>query len=163
MKILFILIYTFITLSTFAQVDSIRISPVKYLSDQQYAAYKNGNALDMGLIAEVNGYPSPIKALALSNRLQLSTIQKNQLQVIATELKRKNKEMGEFIFDQETKLNSLFASQKINEGSLIYFTNKIGALQGELRNAYLKAHFRTRKILNPTQLKIYKELSNAIQ
>lgn len=163
MKLLFVIICTSFTFSTFAQVDSAKSSPIKYLSSYQYAAYKTGDAIDMGLIAEVNGYPSPVKALALSNKLQLSTVQKNQLQALINELKRKTKEMGGFILDQEAKLNALFANEKINEGSLIYFTNKIGALQGELRNAHLKAHFQTKKILNQTQIKNYKDLSKAMQ
>ena len=73
-------------------------------------------------------------------------------------MNRKAKEMNNFILAQEDKLNTLFKEQKVNDGSLIFYTNKIGALQGELRNAYLKAYIATKKVFTTNQLNKYKQL-----
>ena len=68
--------------------------------------------------------------------------------------------MGGFLIAEHTKLNKLFEANKIDEGSLIYHTNKIGSLEGEMRNAYLRAHLRTHGILTAQQLKKYESLKN---
>lgn len=153
------IIFFLFTLKSFAQNDSIGKSPVKFISDKQYHKYKNNIDEEMTHIAEVNNYPSPKKVLLFSKDLNLTETQKNQLRAILTEMNRKATEMGKFLINEETKFNKLFETNKINEGSLVYYTNKIGLLQGELRNAYLKAHFRTSRILTVSQLKKYLEVT----
>jgi Spy/CpxP family protein refolding chaperone len=143
-----------------AQTDSSKTSPLKFMSYADYHQYSTGNDKGMGLIAEVNNYPSPKNVMALAKELGLSENQKSQVKILLTEMNRKALEMGKFLIAEETKLNKQFAGNTINEGSLVFYTNKIGALQGELRNAYLKAHFRTFKILTAPQLKKYSQLSN---
>lgn len=144
----------------FAQNDSLKTSPLSFLSYNNYLQYTTGNDVEMGLVAEINNYPSPKHVLILSKELSLTEDQKNQLKPTLAEMNRKALEMGKFLIAEETKLNKLFENKTINEGALVFYTNKIGALQGELRNAYLKAHFRTSKILTPAQLKKYSQLSN---
>jgi len=143
-----------------AKTDSLKLSPLKFLSDPDYQQYITGNDNGMGLIAEVNNYPSPKNVMVLAKKLGLSETQKAQVKNVLTEMNRKALEMGKFLIAEETKLNKQFSNNTINEGSLVFYTNKIGALQGELRNAYLKAHFRTFKILTALQLKKYSQLSN---
>ncbi len=143
-----------------AQSDSLQKSTLKFISYSDYHQYSTGNDTDMGLIAEVNNYPSPKNVMALAKELGLSATQKTQVKAILTEMNRKALEMGKFLIAEETKLNKQFTNNTINEGSLVFYTNKIGALQGELRNAYLKAHLKTFKTLSPPQLKKYSQLSN---
>lgn len=145
---------------SFAQSDSLKVSPLKFLSNNQYQLYTTGNDTDMGLVGNVNGYPSPKKAIALAKELGLTEEQKRSIKTILSEMNRKALEMGKFILAEENKLNKVFETKTVNEGSLVFYTNKIGALQGELRNAYLKAHLRTGKILNATQQKKYVQLIN---
>jgi Spy/CpxP family protein refolding chaperone len=116
------------------------------------------SAAEMVLVAEANNYPSPQKALQYAQQLNLSSAQKTQINQILYEMNRKVKEMGNFILIQENKLHALFKEQKINDGSLIFYTNKIGALQGELRNAYLKAYIATKRVFTTAQLNKYKQL-----
>jgi len=144
-----------------AQQDSVKSSPLKFIGDKEYAFYTQGNDPALVLIAELNNYPSPKTVLEKQKQLGLSATQKTQVQTIQTEMVRKLKEMGNFLIVEQTKLNKLFETNKINEGSLIYHTNKIGALEGEMRNAYLKAYLRTRDILTVQQLKKYQSLKNA--
>jgi Spy/CpxP family protein refolding chaperone len=159
MRNLVVLLFCLFTLNSFAQNDSIGKSPVKFISDKQYHKYKNNIDEEMTHIAEVNNYPSPKKVLKFSKNLNLTETQRNQLKAILAEMNRKAAEMGNFLINEETKFNKLFETNKVNEGSLVYYTNKIGLLQGELRNAYLRAHFRTSRLLTVPQLKKYLELT----
>ena len=142
--------------------DSTKIifpdSPVKSLSAGEYAAYQSGDKMDMVKVAEMNNYPAPGQVMALEKELRLSVIQRVNLKAAIEALDFKAKEMGRFIVQHEKKLNDLFSSGKIDEGSLIYYCNQIGLYQGELRNAHLQAHLKTIRILTPDQLKKYSKI-----
>ena len=128
-------------------------SPIKSLSPEEYASYQNGDDMGLAKPAELNDYPSPARALALAKELKLNESQRKQLEAAEEVLDSKAKEMGRFILQHEKKLNDLFSSGKVNEGNVIYYCNQIGLYQGELRNAHLQAHLKTRKILSPDQVK----------
>jgi hypothetical protein len=66
--------------------------------------------------------------------------------------------MGRFILAEEAKLDALFSSGKATDGSVIYYSNQIGLFLGELRNAHLQAHLKTRNILTAAQIKKYNTL-----
>jgi len=126
-------------------------SPIKSLSPKEYASYQNGDDMGMSKPAELNNYPSPARALALSKELRLTDSQRTQLRAAKEALDFKAREMGRFILQHEKKLNDLFSTGKVNEGSVIYYCNQIGLYQGELRNAHLQAHLKARRILTPDQ------------
>jgi len=135
-----------------------RDSPVRSLSSAEYAAYQNGDKMDMVRVAELNNYPAPGQVMALEKELKLSVIQRVNLKAAIEALDFKAKEMGRFIIQHEKKLNDLFSSGKVDEGSLIYYCNQIGLYQGELRNAHLQAHLKAVRILTPDQLKKFTRL-----
>ena len=131
----------FIGFNTKAQTpdSTLKSSPVKTLTDAQYNALIKGEDLyEMDKVANQTGFPSAEKALKFKKELDLSPSQVASLTKINTELKRKKIEMGNFIVTNETKLDELFRTRKINESNLIYYTNRYGLYQGELRNAILK-------------------------
>lgn len=161
MKYIISALFCFIISYGYAQQDSVNPSPLKFIGDKEYTFYTRGNDPALVLIAELNNYPSPKVVLEKQKQLGLSATQKTQVQTVQTEMIRKLKEMSNFLIAEQTRLNKLFETNKINEGSLIYHTNKIGALEGEMRNAYLKAYLRTRDILSAQQLKKYRTLKNA--
>ncbi|MDB5013658.1 MAG: hypothetical protein JWQ25_1860 [Daejeonella sp.] len=119
---------------------------------------KIAKAVEMVKVAEVNNYPDPCRVIEISNHLKLTPAQLSKLTTIKSSLEFKAKEMDGFINQQEKKLNDLFASGKAEEGSIIYYTNKLGLYEGELRNAYLQAHLKTRYVLTPAQLNKYNQL-----
>ncbi len=134
--------------------DSIVLkSPISSLTYQEYIGYKTGEGMGMAKPAELNNYPSPKYILDMGKELKLSENQKAQLKMIYVNMKKKAEEMGTFILQEERKLNDSFASGKPNEGSIIYYSNKIGLFQGELRNAHLQAHLKAHGILNADQIK----------
>jgi hypothetical protein len=129
-------------------------STVKTISDLRYNAYLKGDDLDdMALAGDLNHYPSPDKALKYKKQLDLSPIQVNQLTNLSTELHRKKVEMGTNIIRNEKMLDSLFHTRYIDEGSLIFYTNRSGLYYGEMKGAILMACYKAEKLLTPAQIK----------
>ena len=141
-----------------AKIAGNNRSPIKSLSFSEYQAYQTGADMGMAKPAELNNYPAPQKVLSFEKDLKLSSTQKSQLKAAVEALDFKAREMGRFILQHEKQLNDLFATGKVNEGSLIYYCNQIGLYQGELRNAHLQAHLKVKRILTPDQQKKYSRL-----
>lgn len=154
----------FFSLSVSAQepvsaTDSVSLeSPIKALSNQEYFDLKTGKEMGMARVAELNSYPAPEEVAKLDKKLSLSASQIGQLKKIIDAWRFKTQEMGGFILAQEEKLNNLFAAGKATDGAIIYYTNKIGLYLGELRNAHLQAHLKTRNILTKEQIRKYNQI-----
>ena len=156
----------FFTLSTqaqkFADTTTIGMSPLKTMTYEQYKAYVDGDDhSDMATVAKVNHYPDPEKVLLLKKELTLNADQTSKIITINVELKRKMREMGAFIIKNETTLDNLFQSKKIDDGSLIFYGQRTDLYKGELRNAVLQAYVKVRAILSAGQIKKYNDLQNS--
>jgi hypothetical protein len=145
-----------------SNVDTIQhtdMSPLKAMSYEQYKAYTDGVDINgMALVAEVNHYPEPQKVMDLKRELGLTTVQASAIDKINIELHRKMKEMGGMIIKNEKALDDLFRTKKVNDGTLIFYANRYGLYQGELRNSILQACVKVQDILNPEQCKKYNQL-----
>lgn len=162
-RICLLILLTLSGLSTFAQTpDSLlKPSPVKTITSREYDALMKGqDQYHMSLVADLNGYPSAQKALRYKKELDLSSAQVAALTRISTELNRKKIEMGSFIVTNETKLDGLFASKKVNEGDILFYGNRSGLYYGELRNAILMAAFNTAHLLSVQQVNQLKRYKN---
>jgi hypothetical protein len=134
-------------------------SPLKTLSDVQYNALINGDDIyGMSLAAELNHYPNPEKVIKFKRQLDLSPIQVSKIAAINKELHRKKVEMGWIIIRNERTLDSIFKYNRLDNGSLIFYANRYGLYQGELRNAILQSCLTTRSLLSPAQIKKYESL-----
>lgn len=145
-----------------AQADTSLRSKNKKNTDlflSPFETFKSGRNIN-GLVdlAEHNHYPFPEKVLAWQKQLQLNDRQKLVINQINTALQRKVKEMNGFLITNERTLDSLFRYKKVNNGLLIYYTNRYGLYQGELRNALLQACLKTEAQLTATQIKKYDTL-----
>lgn len=139
--------------------SAVKHSPIKTISDKQYNAYLNGDDLDdMALAGELNHFPQPDKVLKFKKQLDLSPIQIGKLNQLAAILHRKKIEMGENIIRNEKMLDSLFHSRQVEDGTLIFYTNRSGLYYGELRGAILMACYNTEKLLTDAQIKKLEEL-----
>jgi hypothetical protein len=125
----------------------------------QFEAFKSSKNIN-GLVdlADHNHYPFPEKVLSWQKQLQLNDRQKVVINQINTALQRKVKEMNGFLITNERTLDSLFRYKKVNNGLLIYYTNRYGLYQGELRNALLQACLKTEGQLTANQIKKYDAL-----
>lgn len=142
--------------------DEPKHSPVKTISDVKYNAYLKGDDLDdMALAGDLNHFPSPDNVLKYKKQLDLSPIQVGQLTKLANELHRKKVEMGTNVIRNEKMLDSLFRTRRVDEGSLIFYTNRSGLYYGELKGAILMACYNTEKLLTPAQIKKLEALEKA--
>lgn len=145
-----------------AQTDSIYHQ--KNTSNQdlflsKFEAYKTSkNRPGLLAVADHNHYPSPEKVLLWQKELRLNDRQKTTINQINTGLKKKVSEMNNFLITNERTMDSLFRYKKINNGLLIFYTNRYGLYQGELRNALLQACLKTEAQLSATQIKKYDSL-----
>lgn len=136
-----------------SKTDSTAKSPVRTLTRQQYDAYVKGEAAnDMAVVGELNHYPMPDKVLKLSNQLDLSPIQIKKITDINNQMHRRRVQIGASITSNEKTLDSLFKYRKMTDGNLIFYTNRHGLYQGELKNAILQACLATEKLLSQQQI-----------
>lgn len=141
-----------------AQVDSsTHLNKDPFLN--QFEAFKTSrNISGLADVADHHHYPFPEKVLGWQKQLQLNDRQKAAITQINTALQRKVKEMNGFLITNEKMLDSLFNYKKVNNGLLIYYTNRYGLYQGELRNAVLQGCLKTEMQLTAAQLKKYDSL-----
>ena len=134
-------------------------SPLKTISAAQYNALIDGEDIyGMSLAAELNHYPNPEKVIKFRRQLDLSPIQVSKITAINKELHRKKVEMGWIIIRNEQTLDSIFKYNRLNNGSLIFYANRYGLYQGELRNAILQSCLTTRTLLSLAQIEKYEAL-----
>ena len=152
--------FMLIVTCAFAQTDSDTTpSPVRTLSNAQYNAYLKGTDLNnQSYVAELNHYPLPDEVLKYKKELDLSPSEIKQLTNVVAFLNMKKKEVGESVIRNEKILDSLFRTRKIDEGSIIFYTNRYGLYEGEYRTVVLQACFRTGNILTPQQIHRFEAL-----
>jgi hypothetical protein len=164
-KLLLFLLIVFFYKTTNAQSSpdsTLKHSPLKTLSDEQYNALLKGQDLyNMALVAEINHYPHPDKVIKFKKELDLSPIQVNKLNAIIKELHRKILEMGLIVIRNEKALDSIFRTHTLNNGSLIFYANRYGLYQGELRNTILQACLTTWTLLSQQQINKFEALQKA--
>ena len=132
--------------------------PIKALSSQQIDDLKAGRGMGMALAAELNGYPGPAHVLELSEKLALSSAQKERVQKLFESMKAEATPIGARLIEQEGTLDRQFADRSITPQALKDAVAQIGSTQAELRNAHLKYHLETAEMLSPDQMKQYAEL-----
>lgn len=141
---------------------AVKHSPVKTMSDTRYNAYLKGEDLDsMALVGELNHFPLPDRVLKFKKQLDLSPIQVGQLNKLAADLHHKKVEMGAFIIKNEETLDNLFHARHLDEGSIIFYTNRSGLYFGELRGAILMACYNAEKLLTEAQIQKLESLEKS--
>ena len=137
-----------------AAAPELKHSTVKTLSDERYNSLLKGEEVDnMSLAGVLNHYPLPDKALKYKVQLGLNPDQLAKLKDVNAFLQRKKLEMGSVIISNEKVLDSLFVTRQADDGTIIFYANRYGLYQGELRNAILQACYKTREILSEDQIK----------
>ncbi|MES2279616.1 MAG: hypothetical protein V4592_26515 [Bacteroidota bacterium] len=161
-KTLLFLPALFFTISTQAQsgVDTVlKKSPVRTLTDQQYNAYLKGIDLsDLAYVAQINHYPLPDKMLQYKKELDLSPGQISGITAIVKQLQMKRLEIGASVIRNERVLDSLFRTNKADDGTIIFYGNRYGLYEGEYRTAVMQACYRTQKLLTERQVKKFEAL-----
>ena len=166
-KPMYKLLLAIISLFTFtgtvkAQIDSATApSSIKTLTLKQYADYQKGPALtDMALPATLNHYPMPADALFYQKELKLTKEQIKKIKAISDYLQLKKTEIGQSVLRNEKKLDDMFRTQKLDEGSITFYANRYGLYEGEYRTSVLLACYNTYNALTPQQTTQFWKLKN---
>ncbi|MVN90906.1 hypothetical protein [Mucilaginibacter aquatilis] len=143
-----------------AQTDSsVTPSVIKTLTLKQYVDYQKGPTLEnMALPATLNRYPMPDDVLKYKKELKLTPEQVKKITEISKYLQLKKTEIGQSVIRNEKKLDDLFTTQKVDEGSIAFYGNRYGLYEGEYRTSVLMACYNTYNTLNPQQTKQYWKL-----
>jgi hypothetical protein len=158
-KTIFAFSFLLLSVAVKAQTDTVKHSPIRTLTYDQYQSYLTGEAgTDMAYVAEVHHYPMPDKVLKLKKELNLTADQVKKLTDVIDHTHRLRVQIGGSIIANEKMLDLLFAQNNVDNGNLIFYINRFGAYSGELRNAILQACIATKKTLTPEQMKKFDAL-----
>jgi hypothetical protein len=114
--------------------------------------------MGLALAGEMNGYPGPAHVLELSDKLRLSSEQRDRIRRLFDAMKAEAIPVGEKLIEQEGELDREFADRKITPPKLAELTARIGDVQGQLRAIHLKYHLTTAELLSSEQKSRYAEL-----
>jgi Spy/CpxP family protein refolding chaperone len=131
---------------------------IKALSNEEIAAYLEGQGMGLAKAAELNSYPGPKHVLDMASELQLSDRQRAETQKVFDRMLARATRLGKLVVAKEEQLDRLFASRRIDQAKLRRVAGEIARLQGELRVAHLRAHLETKAILTQAQVEKYAEL-----
>ena len=131
---------------------------IKALSDSQIADLKAGRGMGLALAAELNGYPGPLHALELADKLALSPEQRARMQGLMHAMKQETGAIGEEVIAAEAALDRLFAEKRADAASLAQAMKVVAEANGRLREAHLRYHLDTRAALIPGQIEGYARL-----
>lgn len=128
---------------------------IKALSNEQLADLRAGRGMGLALAGEMNGYPGPLHALELADRLALSNEQRQRIRELFDTMKVEAVSIGEKLIAQESALDRAFAEKKISEPTLASLIAQIGETQSQLRQVHLKYHLITADVLTAEQKRLY--------
>lgn len=128
------------------------------LSADDVTALREGQGMGLARAAELNRYPGPLHVIELADRLALTPAQREETEAIRAAMLDEARALGEQILMQEEALDAVFAQERATPALVDAVTAEIGALQGRLRAAHLRAHVAQRAVLTPVQVAAYDRL-----
>jgi Spy/CpxP family protein refolding chaperone len=131
---------------------------IKALSADEVAGLIEGRGLGYALSAELNGYPGPRHVLELSDKLALTSDQKQETQELFAEMKSEASSLGQNLVAAERFLDQRFSNRLIDVQKLENLTREIAAIEGKLRATHLRYHLAMMDVLTPKQVEDYLKL-----
>lgn len=128
---------------------------VKALSAEQIADLRAGRGMSLALPAELNGYPGPIHALELADRIALTQAQRQRTEDLLAVMKAQAARLGEELIAAETELDRLFRDGHATSSSVAAATEKAAIIQGRLRAVHLDTHLAMKTLLTVDQAAAY--------
>ena len=133
-------------------------SDIAALTAEQLHGLMTGEGMGMALAAELNRYPGPKHVLELADSLGITTQQRQEVERIRQAMLDRALELGPQIVALERELDGHFKAGHAAGDAVAALTERIGALNGQLRAAHLTAHITTRALLTPEQIRAYDRL-----
>jgi hypothetical protein len=136
----------------------LRQSPVRGLTESEIESLRAGEGMGYALAAELNGYPGPKHVLDLAKDLGLNESQRRSTQAVRNAMLGEAIRLGNQLVAAYEELDNAFRDGTITASRLILLTERIGALEGQLRSIHLAAHIEMFGILTHEQIRLYVEL-----
>ncbi|HEY3130138.1 MAG TPA: hypothetical protein VGL91_11810 [Acidobacteriota bacterium] len=131
---------------------------LKALSPEDIRAYREGQGMGLAKAGELNHYPGPKHVLELAAKLNLSQQQIAHAQRTYDKMHVDAVRLGALIIRREGRLDTLFASGRVNVDQMELEIREIARLQGELRAVHLRAHLEMKRELSKDQIARYDQL-----
>lgn len=131
---------------------------IKSLSEQDVAGLLAGSGASFAKAAELNGYPGPAHVLELATALRLDAAQVEASTKLMAAHKERARQLGAELVASEQALDKLFADRRADTGAVDHATQRVGALQAQLRAEHLKTHLVQTALLNADQVRHYSVL-----
>jgi Spy/CpxP family protein refolding chaperone len=128
------------------------------LSDDEVVGLRAGKGLGLAKPAELNGYPGPMHALELADKLGLTVEQRASIQQIFDRMAARAKIAGAAYVEAEQALDGVFRSGKADAKTVAAALATADKARAAARMAHLKAHIETTPILTPQQRAAYAQL-----
>lgn len=131
---------------------------IKALSDDETRQYLAGAGMGYARAAELNGYPGPMHALELADRLDLSAEQRTAIQRLMDKHKTEARAIGAKRVAAEQSLDTLFKSGAVDQDRLAEAVRTTAQIEGEYRLSHLDTHRQMRTLLSEHQVAMYNDL-----
>lgn len=131
---------------------------IKALSAEEVQALRAGEGMGLALAAELNGVPGPRHVLELAQALELTPLQRAEVEAVQGAMQEEARRLGAAILAAEEHLDRMFASGHATSDEVGRATAEIGRLQGELRSVHLEAHLVVTRVLTREQITAYPRL-----
>ena len=131
---------------------------VRTLSAQEAEVLRSGGSEELALPAELNGYPSPRRALDMGEALALTPDQRFALTRLNSVTQGKARALGERIVVAEQNLDLYMAAARQPMDRIRAHLDKIAALHAALRGVRIEAHMEAFDILTEAQRQQYAQL-----
>jgi hypothetical protein len=128
------------------------------LSAEEVADLRAGRGMGFALPAELNGYPGPMHALELADRLGLSSEQRARMQALVAAMRAETVPLGEALIAAERALDAVFRSGRATVAQVDAATEAAALARARVRAAHLRVHLATRDAMSEPQRAAYARL-----
>ncbi len=116
-----------------------------------------GRGFGMGFAADQKGYPGPMHALDLKERLGLTAEQTAKAQALVHAMFAESRPKSAPLLEAEAKLAKLFAAGTAGEAAVRAAVAEVERARTEVRLVHLLTHLKTRDLLTDAQRRAYHE------
>ncbi len=131
---------------------------IKSLTARELTGIPKGHGVGMALPAELNSYPGPRHVLDLSEELNLTPEQKEQIELFYQEMSQQAVPLGQQFIEIEREIDGKFVDKSITSEELSELLKNSSEIKWQLRNIHLQAHLKTADVLSLEQISLYDQL-----
>ena len=128
---------------------------IKALSAADVEGLLAGQGAGYAKAAELNGYPGPMHALELRERLQLDAGQVSATEALMAGHKARARALGVALVQAERRLDALFAKRRAEPAAVDGATREVALLQARLRAEHLNTHLAQTALMSAGQVRQY--------